>query len=142
MKLVILRGIPGSGKSTVAASYPGAMIASADSYYMVGGEYVFDPSKIAEAQGHSFRQAIAFVLGLRETIVIDNTNVTVAEIAPYYLLGQAYGYDVEIVTVICDVEKASQRNVHGVDSETVKGMALQLDQETARFMPWWIHRTL
>jgi predicted kinase len=48
------------------------------------------------------------------TIVVDNTNCTIAEIAPYVALAQAYGAEVEIVRINIDPEIAHERNTHGL----------------------------
>lgn len=141
-RLVILRGIPGSGKSTLARRLLGdatAIIASADDLF-VGHDrvYRFDPARIGEAHGACFRRAVdAMRLGA-DVVVIDNTNITAVEVAPYVLAAQAYGYEHEIVTVQCGVALAAERNIHGVPLERVAAMAAALDRET--MMPWWNHR--
>ena len=45
-----MRGIPGSGKSTTAKKIAGetGKIHSTDNYFMVDGEYRFDPKKLKE----------------------------------------------------------------------------------------------
>jgi adenylate kinase family enzyme len=51
-----MRGIPGSGKSTTAKKLAGetGKIHSTDNYFMVDGEYKFDPSKIREYHEANF----------------------------------------------------------------------------------------
>ena len=43
--LYLLRGVPGSGKSTVAQNIGGTHFET-DKYFMVDGEYKFDPTKL------------------------------------------------------------------------------------------------
>ncbi len=52
--LYIVRGIPGSGKSTFAKQLVGAdfLVCEADKYFMVDGEYKFDATKLKQA--HDF----------------------------------------------------------------------------------------
>lgn len=93
MKVIMMSGVPGSGKSTlVARRWPGAVVFSADAYFMVDGEYRFDPSRIGEAHCGCLR---SFTETLQvadvEVLVVDNTNLSVSEIAPYAALAQAYG---------------------------------------------------
>ena len=50
-ELFLLRGLPGSGKSTLAKSLDGIHI-EADQFFMAGGEYKFDASKLKEAHNN------------------------------------------------------------------------------------------
>jgi predicted kinase len=63
-----------------------------------------------------------------DVIVVDNTNLTALEMAPYVSLAMAYGCPVEIITVKCDPEVAAKRNRHGVPLAAIKGMAARLQQ--------------
>ena len=45
--LYLLRGVPGSGKSTVAQNIGGTHFET-DKYFMVDGEYKFDPTKLKQ----------------------------------------------------------------------------------------------
>lgn len=50
--LIIVRGIPGSGKSTLAkklCALLGGAYYEADMFFEQTGEYIFDPTKLAEA---------------------------------------------------------------------------------------------
>ena len=49
--LYIVRGLPGSGKSTFAKTLVGHdfLVCEADKYFMVNGEYKFDVTKLKEA---------------------------------------------------------------------------------------------
>lgn len=46
--LILLRGLPGSGKSTKAKKLAGStgLVYSTDDFFMVKGEYVYDPKLI------------------------------------------------------------------------------------------------
>ncbi len=126
MKIYIMSGIPGAGKSTyVAKNFPDAFVCSADNYHMRNGEYKFDPNNIGKAHAACLRRFVGMVDGtfgrarltaFMEDIVVDNTNTTVAEIAPYYALAEAYEHDVEILSINVSLND-SARNVHGVPLE-------------------------
>lgn len=93
-KVIILSGISGSGKSTYGRKLlEGALwtsVCSADDYFMVGSEYRFDASKLSLAHGQCFKKFIDLLKGGDQVVVVDNTNTSVVEIAPYVLGGQAW----------------------------------------------------
>jgi tRNA uridine 5-carbamoylmethylation protein Kti12 len=80
---VILRGLPGSGKSTFAkrlASEFGFVHLEADEHLYVNGEYRFDPARIADAHALVVRDACAHLqVGAR--VVVANTHVRLWEMA-------------------------------------------------------------
>jgi len=120
--MYIMSGCQGSGKSTWAKTKQSAITVSADDYFTVGSNYRFDFTKLGKAHAECFRKAILTVQS-RTDCVVDNTNSTTLEIAPYYQLAKAYGYNVVIVKVSCDSSKAASRNVHGVPEAGVKATA-------------------
>lgn len=127
----IMQGVPGSGKSWQAqraAAVFGASIVSADTYpglyTMDAGWLRFDPTKIGEAHGACLRSAVeALQAGL--SIIVDNTNTTVIEMAPYVALAQAYGAAPVIIRVECDPSVAFARNTHGVPLVVHQKLAAQ-----------------
>lgn len=144
MKLVlVLQGVPGSGKSYFAAdrltrAHAQVVTCSADDYFVQlgGGKYAFDPSKLGEAHGACFRKFIATVQkGQAEMVIVDNTNTTVAEISPYVLAAEAFGYEVEILRINCDPEVAAARNTHGVPPAAIHAMAARI--ASCEIPPWW-----
>lgn len=124
MEVIIMVGTPGSGKSTYTSRrYPAPIVCSADHFFEREGEYKFDPSKLPEAHAACLRKFASHVaLQAFSTIIVDNTNTTEVEIAPYYALAKAYGYNVKIVRMKCAPEVAHARNVHGVPLPAIKAM--------------------
>jgi predicted kinase len=126
MKVIIMRGLPGAGKSTfVKKNYPDAVICSADKYFInKHGEYKFDPGLIGEAHIHCLQTFLYFITTLKEKlIVIDNTNVTTTEWIPYYRIAETMGYSCEIIEVFADPKICVERNIHGVPKSTIDNMA-------------------
>ena len=68
---------------------------------------------------HGFIYAAAFKGDLNIPIVVDNTNSTIAEIAPYYATAEALECEAEIVCVDCHPDLAASRNIHGVSNDDV-----------------------
>lgn len=143
-RVIILRGLPGSGKSTLQKrDYPDAVVASADQFFLVDGEYRFDPARIPEAHGACFRTVIGALQAGEPLVVVDNAAIRAVEIAPYVLLAQAYGYDAEIITLRCDPAVAAARNLHGVPVGVILNrIAPAMATENARFPPRWKHRVV
>lgn len=140
----IVRGLPGSGKSLGANQLSCTHMVSADFYFMRGMEYKFDPTKIGEAHAQCKRNFIYAITENMESafgsIVVDNTNTTVLEMAPYVEIAMAFGYDVKIVEFQCSVETSMKRNTHGVPESAIRYMAQNL--QTYDAPPWWPARSI
>ena len=63
--LIIIRGLPGSGKTTLAKSFEGYQHFESDKCFMVGDKYEFDPTELSTA--HAFCQYDAFCAIKRPT---------------------------------------------------------------------------
>lgn len=137
MNVIIMQGLPGSGKSTFAKEAGGLVVSADDFFVELGrGTYTFDAARLSEAHGQCFRRFIAAVAVQKTPLVIvDNTNTTPMEISPYYLAAQAFGYDAEIVRVECPTYVAAARNTHGVLEATIHAMAKRMDESP--LPPWW-----
>lgn len=139
-QVVILRGVPGAGKSTlVAREFPGCTVVSADHHFMVGGEYRFNPAELPAAHRACWLAFLAAMQSGAETIVVDNTSTSVAEVSPYVLPAEAHGYSVKIITLLCPPSVAAERNVHGVPPVAVGAMDARLRDSIAALPPWWDH---
>lgn len=149
-QVIILSGVSGSGKSTYAKKFAQKetfvhyqyTIVSADNYFMKDGVYNFDGSKLGEAHGQCFNKYIGAIQhpDCFELVIVDNTNLTSEEIAPYVLGAQAYGWDCKIVTIELDpnfpeLMECVDRNVHGVPYLSI---AKQREKLMDRKLPhWW-----
>lgn len=135
--MMILRGVPGAGKSTWATrNFPEAVVCSADHFFVdATGVYRFNPRLLGEAHGSCARRCIESMQAGAPVIVVDNTATTTMEVSPYVLLAQAFGYEAEVVTFLVDPAKAAARNTHGVPEVSVHAMDARL--RSAELMPWW-----
>lgn len=105
-KCVILRGLPGVGKTTYAhllvdAFMGSSYIASTDNFFVdkKTGQYMFDPHRLPEA--HQWNQKLfedALKKGI-SCVIVDNVNSKRAHIQPYVDKADQYGYPTEIVHV-------------------------------------------
>lgn len=127
MKLAfILRGLPGSGKSTVAkwlAGEVGVIHSTDDLRYNDLGEYVFDPEN---SQAHHDQNFMNFCASLRagiDIVICDNTNITRSQYERYVVAAQTESYLVSVVVLPHpSVEEAIRRNQHDVDRSTIESM--------------------
>lgn len=142
-KVIILSGVSGSGKSSFANGLGRTYKVSADYFFLVSGEYRFDPAKLADAHAFCFRSFLSAMREGFETIVVDNTNTTAVEIAPYVLGAQAHDYSVQIITVAVPedaLEACAARNAHGVSLQGIRAQWERL--QSRQLPPWWEHETV
>lgn len=121
----IMRGVPGSGKSTVArelACQP-EVIFSTDNYFYKEGKYCFDPTLLASYHEKNLRGFTRAIEDGFESVVCDNTNVKHEHYEPYARVAREAGYLVVIVTLPHpDPHVAAMRNKHKVPEYSIKKM--------------------
>lgn len=125
---IIMRGLPGSGKSSLAANLNAdlhGIICSADDYFMVDGEYRYDPAKIKKAHA-ACRQKFERALAERQDVVVDNTHSRTWEYLPYVEAAREAGYKVEVHEIFCSgpvmARRFAERCRHGVPLDKVVAM--------------------
>jgi hypothetical protein len=157
--VIVMRAVPGSGKSTFARQLKEKLEAegktvvkvSADDYFYEKGakkaeeegnplapgeeRYEFVPWEIGEAHAECFRRFL-YALGTdADVVIVDNTNLGTFEISPYKLAADAMGYDFVIKELQASPEEAFKRQTHGVPQATFERMHRTF-QETS-MPPWW-----
>ena len=117
--LYIIRGLPGSGKSSLGENLAPGRCFAADDYFMVDGRYHFNPSRLKEAH----EACLANVGRSLETgaTAVANTFSQVWEFAPYLTLSR----EVKIIDLFdrgLTDEQLSAVNLHGVPVEAIARM--------------------
>lgn len=120
----IMRGIPGSGKSTVAKSLATEEnIFSTDKLFYVDGEYKFNPARLKEKHEENFRLFSAAAVFGASPLVCDNTNTKKWEMEKYISAAEQLGYLVAILTMPHpDLDVAAAQNIHKVPKEAIARM--------------------
>jgi predicted kinase len=116
--LIILRGLPGSGKSTVAKLF-NAPVCCADDYVYVNGEYMWTPQRAARAHMLCQDKCKTLMKEGKQVIVIANTNVKERDIRVYSKMAEQFGY---IVFSLVVENRHGGKNEHGVPEEKLKDM--------------------
>jgi len=99
-ELILIRGLPGAGKSTIAKAMDGFVHFEADQWMTdADGNYHFDPDKLAAAH-EACRAATKAALDAGQNVVVSNTFVELWEMQPYLDMG----YPVHVVEAIGDFE--------------------------------------
>lgn len=120
-KLKIVRGLPGSGKSTYAQNLLAQGVCQAhyeaDMFFMTDdGFYNFDATKLYQAHQWCYnkvKQALSFGLD----VVVSNTFTRKREVRPYQGLCAELGCELEIVTLT-----NNYGSIHDVDEDTMSKM--------------------
>ena len=123
--LIILRGLPGSGKTSFAKYMFSNNVFEADQYFTdTDGNYNFDATKLHAA--HTDCQTrVEKLMQMSETtqygheIVVSNTATTEKELKPYYDLAEKYEY--KVVSLIVE-NRHDGKNEHGVPDEKLEQM--------------------
>ncbi|XP_074983976.1 NEDD4-binding protein 2-like 1 isoform X5 [Caretta caretta] len=98
-RLYLLRGLPGSGKTTRARQlkreFPGAVILSTDDFFFTeDGTYVFSPDCLDEAHLWNQKRAHKAMKNGKSPVIIDNTNIHAWEMKPYVIMARENNYEV------------------------------------------------
>ena len=125
-ELYIVRGIPGSGKSTFAKSIckPWQHVET-DMFFIKNGEYKFDVSKLKVAHQwcknkvHAMMRPTPWNLLFNRTIVVSNTFTQEWEMKTFLVLARRFRY--KVYTVIVE-NRHGGKNLHGVPEDKLQIM--------------------
>lgn len=101
-KLTLIRGISGSGKSTMAVKMTDSWWQETDLYfYNEFDEYHFDKSKLKKNHNLCFNDAKS-LLDFGANVVVSNTFIKPWEAKRYIDLARESGYELEIISLTTD----------------------------------------
>lgn len=121
--VIILRGLPGAGKSTLSDLLTGGnndLVCEADNYMVnKDGEYEFNPKKLGYAHGRCMSKFKGLVNKGEPLIVVSNTSTKLGEFKSYKAYAEENGY-----RVTCTIVENRHGNVsvHDVPEESMEIM--------------------
>lgn len=116
-QLYIIRGLPGSGKTTLAHKLS-PIVYEADQYFLVNGEYKFQPALIKSAHAWCKAQVVYAMFDIEAPVIaVSNTFTQRWEYQPYIDFAKQFGY--EVFVIVCQNDFG---NIHGVPPEAMERM--------------------
>jgi predicted kinase len=128
-----MRGIPGSGKSTIAARLAeatGAIIVSSDTIRkrLYGSEEI-------QGEGHVvffwLRSDVANALEQGLDVIIDSTAISMTSVRQYSAIAEYFGATVQVIEVLPSLETCKKRNAgrsRKVPEHVIEGMHHAIQQ--------------
>jgi predicted kinase len=130
--VILMRGIPGSGKSHLAAQLaqqhgPSSTICSADHHFAFGESYDFDTNELGYAHKKCFLKFLDALENEVETIIVDNSNCVWRDVRIYIEYAALAAYQIRL----CEPRtpwkrnpgRCTKKNVHGVPFGTIDKLA-------------------
>lgn len=118
--LLLIRGLPGTGKSTLAhtLSATGYQHIEADMFFVdEHGEYKFDLGKLSDAHTWCLNKTSTTLKEGKMSVVVANTFSTRWEMDPYEAYAKIYGYRFQVVET-----KLRFQNIHDVPQIAIDRM--------------------
>jgi predicted kinase len=116
--LYIVRGLPGSGKSSFAKTLSEVCF-EADSYFIKDGEYKFDPNLLLLAHAWCMTNTETAMMTETPKIAVCNTFVKEWEFKVYLKLAEKYNY--KVFSIILE-NRHEGNNSHEVPEKRIKEM--------------------
>jgi hypothetical protein len=128
MSLILIRGLPGSGKSTRAkkrVSNDTSKLShiESDIWFEKNGVYAFNPAELSNAHQWCV-SSCEFLLRQDRHVIVSNVLASAAECAPYFVLADKYRVHLELST--CTENYGS---THGVPPEKIDIMRLRFESD-------------
>lgn len=116
--IYIIRGLPGSGKTTLAHKISDVVVEADDYFTDESGIYRFNPKELDKAHDYC-RDAVENMMACgKPLIAVANTFIKRWEMGPYFTLAEQYSYSVH--EIVC---RGQFKSVHNVPGYVINRMA-------------------
>lgn len=130
-KLLLIRGLPGTGKSTLGQYMKDSgdydELYEADQFFESGGRYIFVHELIGEAHAWCHKRTFE-ALDAGKNVVVCNTFTTWDEVAPYVRL------NIQLDIIECRNERVS---IHDVPAHTLERMRRKFVSRDKLLAKYW-----
>ena len=117
-KLTLIRGVPGSGKSTLGKTLEGTLV-EADMYFInKQGVYHFNPKKLNEAH-YWCQKKVETELKKGHHVIVANTFIKLWELQYYLDLPKRLELDIEVEIVELE---GRFKSIHNIPQKTINRM--------------------
>lgn len=122
-QVVILRGLPGAGKSTFAKLLAGDrgkdIICEADDYHYIDGVYTFVRDNLNKAHTECYNKFEKLINNNEPLVIQSNTNTLLREFIRYKEYAETHGYKVTVLTV---ENYHGNKNIHNTPTDVITRM--------------------
>lgn len=119
-ELILFRGMPGAGKSTLAELTCDVAYSADDYFTNTEGAYRYDKSQIKAAHENCLSRTAEAMKGGVGRIGVANTFTEAWEMEPYFKLADKYEY--RIHAVIVETRGHYRQNIHGTPRDVIDRM--------------------
>lgn len=122
-KLTLIRGLPGSGKSTYAATVPGLRFEADQFFEDLHGNYKYDINLISVAHDWCFSNTVK-ALRCGYDCVVANTFTKMWELDRYLDIPRMLP---DVIVEVIEM-RTQYKNIHGVPEDKLKQMAARWEE--------------
>lgn len=122
--LILVRGVAGAGKSTLARLIAPDFNVAADDYFDKFNHGVFDADLLRHAHLYCQRVCVGWMMDEVSLVAVHNTFTRKREIKDYFIMAKDFDY--KVTTIIVENRHGSD-SVHNVNDDIIQKMKDRFD---------------